>query len=152
MSEKKNKGGRPSKLPNIDLNQVEILSSLGLSDAQMANFFGVTRATWHNWKKKSDKFFDTIKKGKAGAKELLKASFFHLACGYSHPEEKIFYDATRGEAVKVETTKHYPPNAACLIFGMKNLFGWKNEPVNEDKEEAFIDLMKKFSQIMKGGE
>lgn len=62
-----NKGGRPSKLPNIDLEEVGKLAALGLTDDEIAGWLGICRATLSTYKKDNEKFLDAIKKGKLRA-------------------------------------------------------------------------------------
>jgi len=61
-------------------------------------------------------------------------SLFQRACGYSHPEDKIFQH--EGNPVVVPTTKHYPPDATSAIFWLKN-----RDPANwRDKVEHEVEL------------
>ena len=63
MGKKKNLGGRPRKLANIDLKQVEILSGLGLTEGDIAVFLGVKKITVIRNKKKDHSFDTAIKRG-----------------------------------------------------------------------------------------
>lgn len=59
--------GRPTEY-NPEINeQVFKLCLLGATDEQIADFFGVSRATISNWKNKYPDFLDTLKRGKLGA-------------------------------------------------------------------------------------
>lgn len=114
----KNKGGRPSKFNGIDLDQVKILVKAGMTDEQMAKFFGVNTDTWYEWKKVHPAFSEALKDWKAEADGKVEASLYERARGYSHPEEKIF--CNNGEIVRTTTTKHYPPDPTSMIFWLKN--------------------------------
>lgn len=110
--------GRPSKFDGLDRTQAEKLARAGWTDAQMADFFGVTTQTWDNWKKKDPEFFGALKDWKAEADHRVERSLYERAIGYEHPEDKIFQHG--GEPVIVPTTKRYPPDTTAAIFWLKN--------------------------------
>lgn len=112
------KKGRPSKFDTLDLKQVEKVARRGWTDADMADFFGVTERTWNNWKVAHDTFFQSLKEWRAEADERVERSLYERATGYSHPEDKIFNDG--GEPLVVPTRKHYPPDTTAAIFWLKN--------------------------------
>lgn len=91
---------------------------LGATDAQLANFFGVTEQTVNNWKIAQPTFFESLKKGKSMADAMVAKSLFGRATGYEHPEDKIFNN--NGEPMIVPTVKHYPPDPTAAIFWLKN--------------------------------
>lgn len=110
--------GRPSKFNKIDLEAVRKLAIRGWTDDEMADFFGVARSTWSEWKEKQGEFRDALKDWKEEADARVVRSLYERATGYSHPEDKIFL--YEGKPVTVETTKHYPPDTTAAIFWMKN--------------------------------
>ncbi|MEM8615319.1 MAG: hypothetical protein AAGF20_00135 [Pseudomonadota bacterium] len=111
-------GGRPSKLKEVDLDQVEGLATRGWTDQEMADHFKVARSTWYKWKVDYPEFSDALKNWKQEADERVERSLYERALGYSHPEEKIFNDG--GEALRVQTVRHYPPDTTAGIFWLKN--------------------------------
>ncbi len=114
---KKRRGGRPSKKDTLDLPQLERLVSLGLTDGQLGFIFSVDESTINRWKK-DRRVSQVLKKGKEVADQMVERSLFERACGYSHPEDKIFQ--YEGEPVVVPTIKHYPPDTLAAIFWLKN--------------------------------
>ena len=136
---KKNKGGRPSKINNLDFRQVEILASYGLTDVQMSAAFGITEKTWNNWKSKNKKFFQSVKKGKDLADNQVKKSLYLRACGYSCPEDKVFNDG--GKPLIVPTIKHYPPDTAAAFIWLKNRAGWRDKQEVETKDITPINYV-----------
>jgi hypothetical protein len=112
------KRGRPSKLDDLDREQVSKLALKGWTDSEMADFFEVTEQTWNNWKKKDPAFFESLKDWKAEFDERIERSLAERALGYSHPEDKIFNN--NGRKLVVPTIKHYPPDTTACIFWLKN--------------------------------
>jgi DNA-binding XRE family transcriptional regulator len=101
---------------------------LGAIDDELASFFDVSKQTINAWKKKHPSFFDSIKKGKTQADAKVARSLFERACGYSHPEDKIFND--NGEPLIVHTIKHYPPDTGAGFIWLKNRQPdkWRDKP------------------------
>lgn len=100
-------------------------SLLGSTDAQMADFFGVSEQTINAWKKVHPIFLESIKRGKEQADANIAHSLYHRAKGYSHKEDKVFamgsdQEGNPKEPLIVETTKHYPPDTAAAFIWLKN--------------------------------
>lgn len=117
---KKHPGGRPSKYKDVDLSMVEKLAKKGWTDVEMSDFFCVNIATWHRWKGKHEEFCDSLKDWKVEADKRVERSLYERACGYSHPEDKIFMPAGADKPVVVPTVKHYPPDTTAGIYWTKN--------------------------------
>jgi len=121
----KKKNGRPTKFKPEYLEQAYKLCLLGATDEEMADFFGVRVTTIDNWKKKRKKFLGAVKRGKIAADANVAESLYKRACGYEHPEDKIF--CTDGNVTTVATTKHYPPDTAAAFIWLKNRAGWTDK-------------------------
>jgi transposase-like protein len=127
------------------------------TDAQLAQFFGVYEQTINDWKKQFPEFNESIKKGKDIADANVAASLYERAVGYSHPEEKIFLH--EGEVIRVQTTKHYPPDTAAAFIWLKNRQRasglWVDKPqVAETEEQQQVDVIeaaRKFLYILQAG-
>ena len=139
--EGENKGGRPSKLDNLNLKQVEFLALRGFTDAEFAEFFEITPTTWNNWKNKNKKFFDTLKLSKEAADRKVERSLWERATGYSHPDVHI--SNFQGIITETKTIKHYPPDPTSMIFWLKN----RQKEKWRDKQE--IDYTFKKSVVEK---
>lgn len=118
VSKAKNKGGRPSAFDPKMCEQAYRLCLLGATDKQMADFFEVSEVTLNAWKKKHPEFLKSLNAGKQQADSEVGQSLFQRAMGYSHPEEKVF--CNKGEIVRADTVKHYPPDTTACIFWLKN--------------------------------
>ena len=115
---------RPTKYKTEYEEQAYRLCLLGATDEEMVGFFGVTERTLNRWKKRKG-FCQSIKRGKLNADANVAESLYKRACGYEHPEDKIF--CTDGKITTVETTKHYPPDTAAAFIWLKNRAGWKDK-------------------------
>lgn len=112
------KTGHPSKFSPEIQRQAKILAAKGFTDKEMAQVFDVKEQTLNNWKNAHPKFFESLKDEKAKADAKVVKSLYERACGYNHPEDKIFNN--NGEPLIVPTIKHYPPDPVSMIFWLKN--------------------------------
>ena len=119
------KNGRPSKFKPEYEEQAYKLCLLGATDEQMADFFGVTEKTVNNWKRRKG-FLQSIKRGKIAADANVAESLYKRACGYEHPETKVFCNSD-GDITTHEMTKHYPPDTAAAFIWLKNRAGWRDK-------------------------
>ena len=128
------KVGRPTKYDSEYDDQVYKLCLLGATDEQIADFFGVTVQTIHNWVAEHDGFFEARKNGKERADANVAEALYHRALGYSHPEEKIM--SYEGVVIRADTTKHYPPDTAAAFIWLKN-----RQPDRwRDKQEVDVNV------------
>ncbi len=114
----KKKNGRPSRFSAKIQDIIKLLARRGFTDAEMAKCLEITQRTLDNWKKKYSGFFQSLKDWKNEADHEVERSLYERACGYSHPEDKIFND--NGSPLIVPTIKHYPPDTTAGIFWLKN--------------------------------
>ena len=84
----------------------------------MADFLGVSERTINTWKSKHPEFLQSITRGKLSADAGVAEKLYERACGYSHPEEKIFQ--YEGKPVIVPTVKHYPPDTQAASLWLRN--------------------------------
>jgi len=110
--------GRPTDYKKEYCEQAEKLCKLGATDAEVAEFFGVTETTINNWKKSHPEFFESLKKGKILADANVAERLYSRAMGYSHDAEKIFN--SDGIIIRAEYIEHYPPDTTAAIFWLKN--------------------------------
>lgn len=110
--------GRPTVFKDEFVEQAEKLCMLGATDDEIANFFNVSTRTVYRWKNENERFCQALKVGKEAADNRVERSLYQRALGYTHDEEKIFLH--EGEAVRVDTVKHYPPDTTAGIFWLKN--------------------------------
>lgn len=118
MAEGKNKGGRPTKY-NAELHPILIgaLSSLGLSDEEMAEKLQINKSTLYEWEKKYPRFSDSKKRGKDGPNDEIEATLFQKATGDFYITEELLDE--NGDVVNTKR-KQVPPSDTALIFWLKN--------------------------------
>lgn len=109
---------RPSSFKPEYAEQAKKLCRLGATDADLADFFGVTFQTINNWKVQHPKFFESLKLSKEEADQRVEQSLFNRAMGYSCNEDDI--RVVNNEIVITPTIKHYPPDTTAMIFWLKN--------------------------------
>lgn len=110
--------GRPTRYKAEFAEQAYKLCLLGLTDAEMAQFFGIQESTLNNWKKRHKPFMQSIEQGRIPADMEVAVKLRERAMGYTHPEEKIFIH--EGKVIRVQTQKHYPPDERALRLWLMN--------------------------------
>ena len=150
----KKKYGKPgpkSKCTPELIEQTEALCKLGLTDWQLAEYFGVAEATLTHWKKNNPVFKNAVQRGRTEADVRVAEALYHRALGYSHPAIQFFKDTVtereyddQGNVIKEKSygriiqqpyIKQYPPDvkAATKILAVRHrdTWGesWKSEKV-----------------------
>jgi len=126
--------GQPTKFNEEMQRQSLLLAIKGFTDKEIAQVLGITEQTLNNWKKAQPKFFESLKIAKEDADRKVERSLYERACGYEHPEDKIFNNA--GKALIVCTVKHYPPDPTSMIFWLKN----RQPKKYSDRQELDINV------------
>lgn len=140
------KTGRPSKFDKRFIDEAYKLALLGATDEEMADLWGVTVKTLHNWRNEHPKFLQASTRGKLLADAEIAKSLWHRGLGYSHDAVKIFNG--QDGVVQVKYTEHYPPdtNAASLWLRNRQPTKWR------DKHEHTTQLVDENSQPLSGPE
>lgn len=129
--------GRPSKYKDEFAEQAKKLCKLGATDAELADFFKVSRSTLSLWKVEYTTFSDALKLGKDEPDERVRQALYHRAVGYSHDDMDI--RVVDGAVVMTPITKHYPPDSTACIFWLKNRC--KDEFRQNPEEGGVVDDM-----------
>ncbi len=124
-------GGRPVLYRQEYNKKARKLSKLGLTDAQMADFFEVSISTFLMWKGKYPVFLKALAGGKKVADEQVVRALYNRAVGYDHPETKVFNH--QGEIITEDIVKHVPPDPGAAKLWLTN-----RRP-DEWREKASID-------------
>lgn len=112
------KTGRPSSYKPEYAEQAEKLCKLGATDADLAEFFGVSDRTIYRWSGEFPAFCQALKAGKDVSDERVERSLYHKAVGYTFDSEKVFQH--QGQVVRAKTREHTPPDTTAAIFWLKN--------------------------------
>ena len=134
MAATNKKRGRPSSFRPEFEEQARKLAMLGLTDVEMAKFFGVAERTFHDWKKAHPEFLQALNEGKEIADADVAMSLYRRATGYSHEDAHV--SMYQGEVTITPLTKHYPPDPTAMIFWLKNRqpSKWRDKPNPEDDD------------------
>ena len=125
---KKKKVGRPSRLSNQVIAQVELLAGFELTEAEIAQVIGVNMLTIRRWKT-NEEYCIALKRGKAIVDAKVTKTLVKRALGYDYKE--ITREST---LVKVDANgkhhyqqlitkivnKHSAPDVVAIIFWLKN--------------------------------
>lgn len=128
--------GRPSQFNDAIRDKMIELAKAGKTNEQIAEVIGVHVRTIETWQGKHKDLMWALKEAKQVADDLVEASLFSRAVGYSHPEEKVF--CNEGVIITHNTIKQYPPDVTAAIFWLKNRQPkrWRE---NQDKTEVVIN-------------
>lgn len=140
-------GGRPSKLDDIDYEQVEKLARLGATDKEIADFYGVTEQTVNNKKQSDKEFFESLKRGKMLADANVSDRLYNRALGYTHEAVKIFHVGK--EVLEVPYMKHYPPDTTAAIYWLKNRRpkDWRDNPDTPPEKPNTEQYLKALGKV-----
>ena len=116
---KASKAGRPSGYLPEFAKQATKLCELGATNADLADFFGVSINTIANWQTARPEFLAALKAGKVSADDRVERSLYQRAVGYTYYSVKIFCPAG-GVPVTVPYREHVPPDTTAQIFWLKN--------------------------------
>jgi hypothetical protein len=112
------KGGRPPKYQALFNNAAKKACSLGATDMDLSELFGVEETTIYAWKKKYKRFSKAIEAGKAMIDTMVERSLLNRALGCSVKETKVF--CSEGSIVTEEVDKYFPPDVAAQKHWLNN--------------------------------
>lgn len=113
------KRGRKSSFNSKIQETILRLLKEGKTEEQVARVIGVSTRTLSNWKGKHVELLHAIRESKLLADELVEASLFRRAVGYSHKEIKFFaHEGVVTDRRVVE--KHHPPDTTAAMFWLRN--------------------------------
>jgi hypothetical protein len=114
-----NKGGRPTAYRPEFAERAKNLCQLGAVDVEIADFFGVTVQTIHNWRAAHQEFFEATRVGKEYADNRIERSFYQRAVGYEYDLVKTVRRNKNGLTV-TETIKHVPGDVTAQMKWLCN--------------------------------
>ena len=100
------------------------LAIRGVTDAEIADAFGVARRTVIRWRQQHESFEEAIMRGKAGADAKVEKSLFRRALGYDYEEKETVIEMDKNgnqKPAKVRRkTVHVPAEVGAMCFWLKN--------------------------------
>jgi len=133
------KRGRKPAWRDGYLEQAKKLAVLGLTDAELADFYGVSIRTYMRWKASKPEFCHALKAGKAIADARVERKLYERAIGCKTNAVKIMN--IRGKVVSVTYVIEHPPDTTACIFWLKN-----RDPENW-REKIEVDHRHQFKFI-----
>lgn len=95
------------------------LIKAGRTEDEISEIIGVCRRTLNNWKGEHVELLHAVREARLMADQLIEASLYQRALGYSHPEERVAISKL-GDVIPYEVTKHYPPDTQAAMFWLRN--------------------------------
>lgn len=130
------KRGRPTAYLPAYVEQARRLAMLGLTDAEMAEFFSVSERTLNTWKKAHPDFLQSLKAGKIEADTHVATGLYQSAIGGHVVTEAREQEGPDGGITRTKETKQVPPNVTAQVFWLKN-----RQPARwRDKQEIQQDI------------
>ena len=111
--------GRDSLYSEEMNDQAHKLSLLGLTDEEMAEFFGVTVQTFYNWQKQHLPFFEAVQSGKVRADAEVACSLYKKATGITYQVERI-RKSKEGDSEVVKLNVYEPPDTGAMRLWLTN--------------------------------
>lgn len=155
------KRGRPSLyLPEYP-EQARKLCLLGLTNDEIAEFFGVNVDTIHEWKKQHRDFSDAIRAGKVKADADVAAKLHERAMGAEWVEDQAFklkrveYSPTGKkiseieEVAVVQVRRAAPPDTPALSLWLRNRqpARWRDKPEPADDDDKAQPVPVTLSEV-----
>lgn len=130
-TDNKSKRGPKSKCTPDVVRKTVSLCKLGLTDWQLARYFGVSEDTINYWKKTRPDFHDAVVSGRIDADRRVSDALYKRAVGWHEPSVKFFkdtvtereyddngnviYEKSYGRIIEHPYQKYYPPETRAAI-------------------------------------
>lgn len=138
--------GRKSSMRKINMQHLEKLAKDGWTDAEMSDFFGMSKRTFIRLRQRDPNFGKLVNDWKEVADNKVERKLYEKAMGYTHPEEKIF--CQDGKVTRVQTIKEYAPDTMSMIFWLTNRkhSDWKRTRETEGTDPLTIKVLNLIKQ------
>lgn len=111
--------GRNSLYDESMNGQATKLALLGMTDEEMATFFGVDKRTFYNWMKEHIGFFHAVHAGKEIADAEVAHSLYKKATGITYEVERLRKNKD-GVSEVVKLSVYEPPDTAAMKQWLSN--------------------------------
>ena len=121
---------------------IERMAANGFDAKEIATALDIRWSVFEYWVRTRYAVQSALAKGQVVADNNVTSSLYARACGYSHPEEKIF--CSDGQIIRAETTKQYPPDTAAAKLWLTN-----RRPAQwRDRVEAKVGLDESLESLI----
>jgi hypothetical protein len=111
---KKRAKGRPTKYRPEFVQVARQMCSMGATDYDLSQAFGVNIDTLYQWRAVHPEFSEALKVHKGEFDERIMRSLAMRASGYSYQTEKI-HVSRDGKVTRIPTVEHVPPDVSAAI-------------------------------------
>ena len=134
-------GGRPTKFKAEMVRQAAALASRGMTDFEIAEFFGVSDRTFYRWLAKHQDLADAVSSGKEVPDQRVARALYSRAVGYSFNSEKIF--SFQGSITRAQCVEHLPPDVAAAKMWLTNRDpeNWRDKTEVDAKGSIVLDVI-----------
>lgn len=124
--------GRPSEYDPAMNDQARKLALLGLTDAEIAEFFGVAVSTFYLWKERHPAFSEAVNAGGVQADAEVAASLYRRAMGeVVYVERRVKNDDGQHEIIRLSQRVPADPGAAKLWLTNRQPTKWRDKQAVE---------------------
>jgi hypothetical protein len=96
------------------------LALLGLTNDEMAEFFGVHPSTFYRWMNEYSAFCEAVNEGKVIADANVAESLYKRATGEHVEVEKVYTNRNTGEKATIKVMTYIPGEAPAALNWLKN--------------------------------
>lgn len=96
------------------------LALLGLTNAEMAEFFGIDERTFYRWLDKHSAFCQAVNDGKTIADANVAESLYKRATGEHVEVEKVYTNRQTGEKATIKVMTYFPGEPGAAMNWLKN--------------------------------
>ncbi len=114
-----NQEGRAGKFDPAMCEQATKLALLGMTDEEMADFFGIATSTFYEWMKLHQPFAEAVYPGKEIADAEVAHSLYKKATGITYQVERLRKNKD-GESEIVKLSVYEPPDTAAMKQWLSN--------------------------------
>lgn len=156
-NQEKPKAGRPSKYrPEYAEQAMKLCLLRAMTDAELAEHFGVAESTVHLWKTAHPEFSESLKRGKTGADMEVVNALFRSAVGFTERVQKVV-STPKGTQI-IEVDQFFEPSVIAGFFWLKNRHPdrWREKhevtvtntdaPTRAELDKLYEDAMKKAAE------
>ena len=134
-------GGRPTKFKPEMVRQAGALAGRGMTDFEIAEFFGVSDRTFYRWLAKHQDLAEAVSSAKEVPDQRVARALYSRAVGYSYNSEKIF--SHQGSITRAQCVEHVPPDVAAAKMWLTNRDPeqWRDKTEVDAKGSILLEVM-----------